>query len=162
MRIGDTGNVRHPGSRRTTPFVLRELWPDDLERLPELVRRCSARTLRDRFFGCVNDPVTWLACTVREAVWEGCAVGCIVEGSVAAVATGTPQSVRTWEMAVLVRDDLQGRGLGTQTAMCVLDAARQEGVALYAAIEGRNGAAVGLGRRLTVAAGAHPLRVEVW
>ena len=151
----------------TAPLVgerdleVRRLRPADVGDVRRLVDRCSARSLRARFFGFVADPAALLRAQVLEAVWEGCAVGALRGGGLAGLAVGVPDGDGRWELAVLVQDADQGRGVGERVARVVLGEAASAGVGVDAYVEAANGPAMRLVRRLTRTAAGPSLRVVV-
>lgn len=143
--------------------MVRTLRPGDERAVADLVAACSEECLRDRFFGFVADPVERLAGQVREAVWEGHATAAFGYGdTMLALAVGIPdRGGTTWDLGLLVCDEWQGRGLGTLLLHRLVAAAAGAGVAPVALVEGRNGRARRLARRLRRSPTGGTLRVEL-
>jgi GNAT superfamily N-acetyltransferase len=140
----------------------RGLEPDDEPAVRRLADRCSARCLRDRFFGYVADPAELVARQLLEASSEGYAVGAIADDAMVAVAVGLPDRSRAvWELGVLVHDDWQGRGLGRRLSSRVLVEADCAGATPVAVVEGANVRALRLVRRLRLTAEGAALSVEL-
>lgn len=104
--------------------VVRVAEPADADRVRALHEACDPRTLRDRYLG-PPPRLTGLALDTLLAPPGGCTLlACAhrADGEVlgmAQVAGGLPVA----EVAVLVRDDQQGHGLGTILARRAIDAA---------------------------------------
>lgn len=143
--------------------MVRALRPADMEAVRRLVFACSSDCLRNRFFGHVADPAALLTGLAREAIWEGGAVGAFVNGAMVAVGVGSPDpGGTTWDLGLLVRDDWQGRLIGTRMLRWLVVEAQWAGVIPIAVVEAANGRAARLVRRLCRTPEGRTLRVEVW
>jgi GNAT superfamily N-acetyltransferase len=143
--------------------MVRALRPADLEAVHRLVLACSDDCLRNRFFGHVADAAALLNGMAREAIWEGGAVGAFVKGAMVAVGVGIPDpGGTTWDVGLLVRDDWQGRLIGTRMLHRLVVEAQGAGVTPIAVVEAANGRAVRLVRRLGRTPEGGALRVEMW
>jgi GNAT superfamily N-acetyltransferase len=108
--------------------VVRPAEPADADRVRALHEACSAQALRDRYLG--SPPrLTGSALAALLTPAGGCAlVACAgrADGELLGMAQ-TCGGLPVAEVAVLVRDDYQGRGLGTILARRAMDAASQLG-----------------------------------
>ncbi|MER6980838.1 GNAT family N-acetyltransferase [Streptomyces carpinensis] len=125
--------------------------PGDLDGLGRMVSRCSADSIRDRMHGGTRRGD--LLREMRRTVLHGCGavlvaaerdrtVGCL---ELIRPAPGAPVA----EMALLVEDALQGRGIGTRLLDAVPACARSAGIAVVGfSVEAGNGRARRLVRHL--------------
>ena len=143
-------------------ICVRALRIPDLAEARRMARACSVSSLRDRFFGHVEQPERALVEQLEEAVWEGAAAGAFVRRVLVGFAVGQPQDGPTeWELAVLVQDEFQGLGLGELVARHVLAEGRGAGAHVHAMVEAGNARAVRLARRLQRTDSDGVLRTEV-
>ncbi|PRY02035.1 GNAT family N-acetyltransferase [Allonocardiopsis opalescens] len=132
-------------------LTVRELDAADLSELQRLHDRCSPESRRSRYGGAVDaltprmfegfcDPGRGISLVARpEGASEAAAVGHLLY-------TDRPG---TAELALLVRDDWQGRGLGTHLARLLLHIARDHGLAeIHTVTDAGNGPMLTLARRL--------------
>jgi GNAT superfamily N-acetyltransferase len=90
--------------------MIRTLQPDDVAALARMMERCSPRTRYERFHGVVTEiPPAYLRCCV-----SGEHIALVVEedGEIVALASIEPALGEPPEMAVIVEDSWQGRGVG--------------------------------------------------
>jgi GNAT superfamily N-acetyltransferase len=90
--------------------MIRALQADDDAALARMMGRCSPRTRYERFHGVVTDiPPAYLRCCL-----SGEHVALVVEedGEIVALASIEPAFREAPEMAVIVEDGWQGRGVG--------------------------------------------------
>jgi GNAT superfamily N-acetyltransferase len=141
-----------------TKVVLRQIEPDDADRLRRLFYRLSPETIYWRFFTPIHVP--------REEVLEHFArvdherreaIVAVVEDEVVGVARydqadGTPEA----DTAVLVEDAWQGQGLAKVLLRHLARVARQRGIRIFTAlIMGENVRARQLYSRVFAAVDAH-------
>ncbi|GHE79510.1 N-acetyltransferase family protein [Streptomyces spiralis] len=130
---------------------VRRAGPGDLDGLGRMVLRCSAESIRDRMHGGtrrddllreMRDTVLHGDGTVLVAAERHRTVGCL---ELVRRAPGAPRA----EMALLVEDDRQGRGIGTRLLDAVPACARSAGIAVVGfSVEAGNGRARRLLRHL--------------
>jgi GNAT superfamily N-acetyltransferase len=130
---------------------VRAAGPGDLDGLSRMVRRCSAESMRDRLHGGVrrDDLLRELRGTVLHgggavlvAAERHRTVGCL---ELVRRAPGVPQA----ELALLVEDARQGRGIGTRLLDAAPVCARSLGIAVIGfSVEAGNGRARRLLRHL--------------
>ena len=138
-----------------TIVFLREIRPNDKERLVEGMRGLSEESIRRRFLG----PKPSLSASELRYLTE-------VDGfdhyAIVAMPAGDEERIRAVarfvrladdptaaEAAILVCDDLQGKGLGSLLARRLSDAARERGIdRLTASISSENRPALALMRRI--------------
>lgn len=146
---------------RRDQATVRPLRPGDADAVSRLAGACSDECLRERFFGRIADPASMLVAQMREAVWEGGAVGAFVDGQMVAMAVGIPDAAdSTWDLGVLVRDDWQGRRLGERLVRRLLVEAQRAEVVPVALVLAANRRAVHLVHRVKQTAAGAGLRVE--
>lgn len=93
---------------------IRTAQPDDRDAIIELGRRCSPETLRRRFHAPVPSfPTRYLDWILDPTTHADNLVG-VADGQVIALATFQPTDSGHGEIAVLVEDAWQHRGLGTR------------------------------------------------
>jgi acetyltransferase len=123
---------RHLVTRAGDAFLVRPLRPDDEERLGIFLRRISRDDLRMRFFSSVRDPGhAFLARLVHLDYARSIAFVAIEEASGAfagVVRLHADVNHEKAEYAILVRSDLQGRGLGWTLMQHGLAWAKAEGL----------------------------------
>ncbi|MEU0602312.1 GNAT family N-acetyltransferase [Streptomyces sp. NPDC006393] len=125
--------------------------PADLDGLARMVLRCSAASMRDRMHGGMRrddllrglrDTVLHGGGAVLVATERDRTVGCL---ELVRSAPGAPRA----EMALLVEDARQGRGIGTRLLDAVPACARSAGIAVLGfSVEAGNGRARRLLRHL--------------
>jgi acetyl coenzyme A synthetase (ADP forming)-like protein len=122
------------------PAYLREARPDDLNGLVELLNRSSNQSLMYRFFGTVAKSEQAAELLVKltgdgsrpKGRFHG--VSLVVttgegdEAEIIGVGSCVPTSAEDAEVAFLVRDDFQGKGIGTLMLERLALAAEQEGI----------------------------------
>jgi GNAT superfamily N-acetyltransferase len=91
-----------------------------------MLRRCSGATLRRRFHG-VTDGVRYIARPIESGSGES-GYGAWMDGRCVGIASLHPSDQANAEMAVLVEDDWQQRGIGTALVMALVADARQRGL----------------------------------
>jgi N-acetylglutamate synthase-like GNAT family acetyltransferase len=121
--------LRRPSSphrRLAGVAVLRPATVSDIEAVLDMVARCSRDTLFHRFHGFA-DPVAYFGALLQDGsvgqtllAWYGSA--CVGVGTLGVDASGIV------ELAALVEDARQRRGIGTQLTEALLDSARASGV----------------------------------
>ena len=111
---------------RGTELFLRFLVPADEPAIRGLHERCSTATLRWRYFGGgaqVEHLLSWIFDTS-----QGEAVGVWAEGRLVAIGNLIlPDATGTGEVAFLVEDAWQGRGIGSALVDLITDLGRDEG-----------------------------------
>lgn len=125
-----------------TRVVIRPIRPDDAPRLQEGFRHLSPETIYYRFLEATNEITDEQArqLTTLDYQKEMALVGTILEGDtehiigVARYALIGSDDPGVAETAVVVRDDYQGRGLGSLLYVHLIDYARQHGVLRFDAI----------------------------
>ncbi|WP_316742376.1 GNAT family N-acetyltransferase [Streptomyces sp. MK7] len=130
---------------------VRRAGPGDLDGLGRMVLRCSAESIRDRMHGGtqrddllreLRDTVLHGDGTVLVAAERHRTVGCLE------LVRRTPGAAQA-EMALLVEDERQGRGIGTRLLDAVPACARSTGIAVVGfSVEAGNGRARRLLRHL--------------
>ncbi|MCO1580628.1 GNAT family N-acetyltransferase [Crossiella sp. SN42] len=105
--------------------LLRRARPPDLDGLVELHRRCSAETLRRRFLGAPQTSGRALGCLVSQHATH---TQLAMAGAEVVGAGSVFQAADPAELAFLVRDDWQGRGLGRALLRRLAKAAVADGV----------------------------------
>ncbi len=124
---------------RGADVLVRLLVPPDAAAIRYLHERCSDDSLRWRYFvvfGQLEHLLTWVFDRTR-----GRAVGVFAEGRLVALANLMhPDATGTGEVAFLVADDWQNRGLGSLLVDLLTALARDEGArALHADVTMDNG-----------------------
>jgi GNAT superfamily N-acetyltransferase len=120
-------------------------WPCDIPAVVAMMRRCSRISLQQRFHGPTDD----IAFTVDQLkrnvdilgiAWEG--PRCVGMGVLA------PDSGGAFHLGVLVQDDRQRRGIGTQIVRFLTERARHRGMrSVHADVLGDSGRLVRALRR---------------
>jgi GNAT superfamily N-acetyltransferase len=90
--------------------MIRTLQPDDTAALTRMMARCSPKTRYERFHGVVTEiPPAYLRCCL-----SGEHIALVVEedGEIVALASIEPPEGAAPEMAVIVEDGWQGKGVG--------------------------------------------------
>jgi GNAT superfamily N-acetyltransferase len=110
--------------------VVRRGRAPDVPAIMEMHRRCSPATLRQRYFTAGQPPRPLLARLAGTSAGGRSLIAATSDGQVVAVANlvTTPPDHDTAEMAFLVDDAWQGRGLGTALARRVADLAASLGI----------------------------------
>ena len=107
---------------------LRRLEPADAERLQAFVRRLSARSRLERFFAPVNE----LSPKQLERITSGAAFSLAAlddDGAIFGLAEYACEQPGRAEIAVVVADEWQGRGVGEQLVAALLRHAERAGIA---------------------------------
>jgi GNAT superfamily N-acetyltransferase len=109
-------------------FTIRAAGPGDREAARGLHRRCSARSLRSRYHGPVRDSDRYLGHLLDQRF--GRSLGVWAEGRLIALGhlLRDPAEPDAAELALLVEDGWQRRGLGSALAGELLSAARAQGL----------------------------------
>jgi acetyltransferase len=119
-----------------TPLLLRPVRPEDEELLREFFTRVSPEDLRLRFFAPVKDfGHAFVARLTQLDYARAMAFFAIDEASgelLGGVRIHADANYQTGEYAVLVRSDLQGRGIGWLLMRMILEYARTEGLSRIA------------------------------
>lgn len=139
-----------------TVLLVRHIEPDDKARLAAGLRRLSEETIRKRFLAAKprfsSSELRYLTEVDGYAHIALVAVLADDPDTLVAVArcVRLPESPDTAEMAIVVADELQGKGLGRQMAQLLADEARSVGVRRFAAtMLGENVAAHRIMRTIT-------------
>lgn len=142
-------------------IIVRQAQPEDIGLLSNLFYRLSDRTRYLRYFQpfplVVGRVVAEVQRMVRRVAPRGLSLVATIQSEAQAEATGVaelasaPQSPSCGEFAVLVRDDWQGRGVGTLLGRRLIAEARRHGfVELHGHVLPENRAALRLLKRLGV------------
>jgi acetyltransferase len=102
--------------------------PGDAERVQQFVRGLSARTRLERFFA----PVTELSPRQLARITSGaglCLAAFDDEGRIVALAEYACEGEARAEIAIVVGDQWQGRGVGERLLSALLERARRAGIA---------------------------------
>jgi acetyltransferase len=154
--------LRQRGERpgHATAVAVRRARPDDQPAVAEMLARLSEQTRYQRYFHPAAGSAAWarieagrLVRPAAEGVTLVATVQFVGAPEVGGVAELTAEAGTTGfgEVAVLVRDDLQGHGVGLILARQLIAIARARGVAeLHADMLPSNGTALRLLRRLGV------------
>lgn len=117
-----------------SPCTIRAIRPEDALDLQEFVRRLSAKAKYFRFFNMVNELTQKLLARYTQIDYareltlvatrtdEG-GQRMLGEANYAVLSDGT-----SCEFALVVADDMVGKGLGARLMRCLIDAARQQGL----------------------------------
>jgi GNAT superfamily N-acetyltransferase len=92
---------------------LRTVGRDDIDALSRLHRRCSDATLRKRYLGAVPKDAHRFVARLVDPATGNVAIGAVAQGEVLGVAHACPDGHGGFEMAFLVEDAHQSRGIGT-------------------------------------------------
>jgi GNAT superfamily N-acetyltransferase len=118
-----------------TRLILRPSVPGDDERLRALFYRLSPTTVYRRLFIAAPHAPHWAERFAALATSDGdrrVAVLAMIEGEVAGFANFAREAVEDEaEMAIVVEDDWQGRGLGRALMAELVVAARRRGIAIF-------------------------------
>lgn len=143
-----------PDAPILAPLLLRPIRADDLDRLRNFVRHLSPRTGYQRLLSSRIPTEKELRCwTALDRSREGALVATMVHGGETRI-LGVARYVREAsggdaEMAVVLADAWQGRGLGTELLRALVDMARVDGVQrLTGTTLSTNAAAIALVRRV--------------
>ncbi len=122
-----------------TELLVRPIEPGDKERLADGLRRLSEETIRKRFLAAKpRFSSSELRYLTEVDGYDHIALVAVLAGDpdgLVAVArcVRLPEAPDTAEMAIVVADHLQGKGLGRRMAQLLADEARSVGVARFAA-----------------------------
>jgi N-acetylglutamate synthase-like GNAT family acetyltransferase len=116
--VGTVGTVR---AVRTAPLEVA-----DCDAAVAMLKRCSGTTLRRRFHG-VTDGVRYIGRLIESGTGE-LGYAAWMDGGCVGIASLHPSDQTSAEMAVLVEDDWQQRGIGTALAVALASDARQRGL----------------------------------
>lgn len=116
--------------------TLRPVRPEDTAALQNFVRRLSAQSKRLRFFGALSElPLHHLARYAQIDYGRDMVIVAVSESDGRAVILGEARysillDGKSGEFAVVIADDMSGRGLGTRLMQRLLDAARGQGLCI--------------------------------
>ena len=121
-----TTSIRPPMAAQTpaSQLHIRTLTPEQLRDLLKMVGRCSSSSLFHRFHG-ITDGTAYVRHLVATSghetltAWSG--ARCVGLATLA-------RSARDHELGVLVEDDWQRRGIGTELLTCLVASARARGI----------------------------------
>ena len=115
--------------------MIRPIRPEDAEALQNFVRELSAQSKYFRFFGAVDElPRNQLARFTQIDYGRDMALiatdWCDGTARIVGKANYALQhDGRSCEFAVVIADDMAGKGVGSRLMRCLMDAARQQGIA---------------------------------
>lgn len=114
-------------ARSAAEIGVRALGPADASDVGAMVGRCGPETLYRRFHGVPNRPAQRLADQVR-AEEAGVHLGAFGPGGLLALASLVRHRDAAWEIALLVEDRWQRRGVGRVLTVALGEVARRRGV----------------------------------
>jgi GNAT superfamily N-acetyltransferase len=147
------------GPRSEEAFIIREASTADLDALGEMFSRSSAETVYGRFYMAYPRVPEWMLARLLGGGFPGGrSVVAVVGGEVVGHAMHGPPEVGEAEVAVVVEDGWQRRGVGRHLLTVLAQRAREEGIeAFVATVLGGNRLALRLGESVF---GAGEARVE--